>query len=547
MFKKTYSILYTRLFIMIIQDSKLKKGLPKTTLSLCPECIKKIPADIYEEGGKVLIRKECPEHGEFKDVYWSDVDMYLMAEKYAHDGVGLMNPQITDATQCPEQCGLCNLHLTNTNLANVDLTNRCNLNCPICFANANDAGYVYEPHLEQLTEMLKMLRAQEPVPCPAVQFSGGEPTIYPDYFKVLSIARELGFPQIQIATNGILLAKDPEFAQKSLDAGLHTVYLQFDGLDEEIYKAARGLPLLEVKKQAIENCRNTKPKPLSTILVPTVVKGVNSHQVGAMLDFAIERPDVIRGVNFQPVAFTGRIDYEERTNQRITLPDLVNLLVEQTDYLNKDDFFSVPVVTPVSELVSALSREPKMAFTTHPHCGIATFLIIDGKRVIPIPKIVDIPGIMERMEELAKKASSPLGQIGLRFYGAMKSDKAKREGAAKQFQKYFGEFIDENKLPHGFNLVEALGGMLAEGAKDNLGEFTWQTLFVGGMHFQDNYNYDIQRVMRCAIHYATPDNRIIPFCAYNGGPTYRTEVEKKFSVPLDEWNKRNKGTQKVSE
>ncbi|MCK4717523.1 MAG: radical SAM protein, partial [Thermoplasmata archaeon] len=291
-----------------------------------------------------------------------------------------------------------------------------------------------------------------------------------------------------------------------------------------------------------EACRNTKPKPLTTILVPTVVKTINDDQVGEILNFAIENSDVVRGVNYQPVAFTGRIDYEKRMEERATLPDLVHWLCEQTGYLKKEDFYPVPFVTPVSELVSTLSGECKLAFTTHPHCGVATFLVInDDKEVVPITRYVNVEGMMRRMTELAAKADTTLGQFALKFYGKIKSDKKKKQAALKTFDKYFGEFIHYDKLPDWLNLQEIMTNIVGGGEKDDVGDFTWKTMFVGGMHFQDAYNYDIERVKRCAIHYTTPDGRIIPFCAYNGGPTYRKEIEKKYSISKEEWQAKHPG------
>jgi uncharacterized radical SAM superfamily Fe-S cluster-containing enzyme len=197
-----------------------------------------IPATIRNENGKVVMEKSCPKHGDFKDVVWSDAEMYLRVEKWAKDGVGVENPAIKDAKVCPFECGLCDMHLSHTGLANVDLTNRCNLRCPICFANANQAGYVFEPDYDTVVKMLKVLRDQKPVPTPAVQFSGGEPTIYPRFIDIIKAAHDMGFAQVQAATNGIEFAKSIEFCQKASDAGLNTVYLQFDGLRPEIYVRA---------------------------------------------------------------------------------------------------------------------------------------------------------------------------------------------------------------------------------------------------------------------------------------------------------------------
>jgi len=520
-------------------------GLPKETRSLCPECGKVIKATILAEDGKAMMVKECAEHGEFKDVVWSDVDLYLKAEEWAVDGHGVDNPQLDGtADQCPSVCGLCPAHLSSTCLANVDLTNRCNLKCPVCFANANAAGYVFEPTFDQIVDMLKLLRAQKPVPTPGVQFAGGEPTIYPRFLDVVRKARELGFPQIQVATNGILMAHRKGFTQDMLDAGMHTIYLQFDGLREADYIAARGVPLLQTKFKAIESARNTTPKPLATLLVPTIIKTINDDQVGPILNYAIENRDVVRGVNYQPVAFTGRIDQDARERERYTLADLAIGLEEQTDFLTRDDFYAVPSVTAISRLVTAI-HEPKMAFTTHPHCGLATFLIIDENgRATPITKMVDVDGLLRRMWKLADDAETTMGKFVLgiaKKVSGIKDEEARKEALLNKFDKYFGEFFKVDDMPGGVSLHDVLFDMTYQADKDPLAEFTWSTCFVGAMHFQDNYNYDIERVMRCVIHYTTPDGRIIPFCAYNGGPTYREEVEKKFSISLEEWRARNAG------
>ncbi|NYT12325.1 MAG: radical SAM protein [Methanomassiliicoccales archaeon] len=508
---------------MLIQESKLKKGLPKQTESLCPECGKIITATIFEKDGKVLMEKECPDHGKITDVYWSDVDLYLKAESLAFDGVGVSNPLIPDAKVCPDDCGLCQLHLSHTSLANLDLTNRCNMKCPICFANANAAGYVYEPSYDEVVQMMQTLRDERPVPCTAIQFAGGEPTIYPRFFDVIKKAKEMGFAQVQVATNGVKLANDPDFARKCAEAGLNTIYLQFDGLREDIYVAARGKPMLETKLKAIENVK-ALAKPPSIVLVPTIVKGINDDQVGPILEFAIKNSDVIRGINYQPVAFTGRISKEQREKERYTLTDLVHDVNDQTGYTNNDDWFPVPVVAPISTFVSALLEEEKVTFTAHPHCGLATYLFVQNGRVIPITRFIDAEKLLDGLLELTKE---------------MEGGKSKTLSKLKAFSILKKSIIKEN-LPEGLSMTRFLKTMqtvFSDDTKEGLSEFSWNMMFVGGMHFQDGYNYDIERVKRCVIHYVTPDNSIIPFCAYNGGPTYRTRIEKKYSVPIEDWRK----------
>ena len=520
----------------VVTHSALVIGLPKNTDSLCPECLRHLVAKLYDEDGKVMMRKNCPDHREFIDTYFADTKMYLKMERFARDGIGVENAAIKDATSCPEDCGLCNLHKTHTNLANIDLTNRCNLRCPVCFANANEAGYVFEPDLETIKYQLAVLRDQKPVPTAAVQFAGGEPTIHPHFLEAVSAARDYGVPQIQVATNGFMLAKKPGFAQQMFEAGMHTIYLQFDGFKKASHIEARGFDLTKIKEKAIENCRQVKPKPLTVVLVPTVLNSINDDEVGQMAEYAIQNNDVIRGVNYQPVSITGRIDYEERMRYRFTLADLAERLEVQTKgKLVKDDWFPVPLVIPIANMVSAITGQYKPAFTAHPHCGIATFLYVDeNKEYMPVTRFIDVEGMFGKMEELANKANTKTGRLAISVL--KKGGRVvKGKTLARAFKHLFGEYIDENKCPEDFNVFELLGGVASTGNKAGAGEFCWTTTYLGGMHFQDLYNYDIERVMRCSVHYTIPDGRLIPFCAYNCGPSYRAQIEERFSMPLKDF------------
>ena len=507
---------------MIIKEYESATGLPKQTQSLCPECCAIIDAQIVDRDGKVMMEKECPEHGYFEDIYFSDTDLYLKMETHAHDGVGVDNPRYHDAVECPTDCGLCQMHTSHTVLANLDLTNRCNLRCPICFANANEAGYIVEPTFDEVVEMLAVLRRNSPVPTPSVQFAGGEPTVYPYFLEAVRAAHELGFAQIQVATNGVRMAQEEGFTQAMVDAGVHTIYLQFDGFDDEMYKEVRGKPMLDIKMRAIESVREAQPN-MSICLVPTLVNTVNDDMVGDIINFAVENVDVIHAVNFQPVAFTGRIDKTELAEKRFTLADLVHRSVDQTDFLKEEHFFPVPSVSVLSELASVFQNDPKVAFTSHPHCGLATFVFVasDGTP-IPINEFVDVPKLLEDVEKAA-------GDI----------ENAKIKSAAKvkllKFKLQEGKYINKKKSPDGIGMAELLAAFYEEADKKALADFAWHSLMIGGMHFQDRYNYDIERVKRCVIHYAVPDGRIIPFCAYNSGPVFRTEVEESMALSNEEY------------
>jgi len=342
----------------------LEKGLPKTTQSLCPECIQVIDARLFEENGAVYMEKTCAEHGYFRDTIYSDARLYLKMEQFEFgDERGLENPQFPEGTKCPDDCGMCSLHSSHTVLSNVDLTNRCNLTCPVCFANANVQGYLYEPSFEQVRGMLKTLRDQRPTPNRVVQFSGGEPTLYPRFHDVLRLATEMGFTHIQCATNGILFA-DPEFAQQCRAAGLHTLYLQFDGVTDDVYLRTRGQRLLETKLAAIENCRQAG---LKIVFVPTIVKGVNNQQIGDMIRLAIDNIECVSGFSFQPVCFTGRINRRELAEKRYTQSDLAHDVADQTGLTDKyDDWFPLSCTSPFSKLLSGLQNFNRPNLTSHP-------------------------------------------------------------------------------------------------------------------------------------------------------------------------------------
>lgn len=502
-----------------------QRGLPKLTESLCPECMTVVRARIFEDKGRVMMEKVCTDHGYFKDIVWSDVKLYLKAEQWTFaDGKGISNPSIPDATSCPADCGLCQMHVSHTGLANVDLTNRCDLTCPVCFANANAAGYVYEPSVPQVYRMLKGLREMRPVSGRIVQFSGGEPTAYPHFVEVVRMAKELGFSTIQVATNGLRFASEPDFAEKCADAGLHTLYLQFDGLSDEIYRKLRGRELWEIKQRAIEAVRRAG---LKIVFVPTVVRGVNDHEVGNILRYAIENIDVLSGISYQPVAFTGRIAQRQREQMRYTLTDLVSDLSAQTGLVDAyGDWYPTACTSPFSHFISALRGDQTTTLTCHPHCSLGTYLFVDPqtKMSVPITRFVDVEGILRAFDELAQRTRK-------RRFKTLK-----KISAVNEIRKFFRK----ESAPPGLTFkkfIQTLEGMidkkLGRGSRD--GHYTYKTLLVAGMHFQDVYNYQIDRVQRCVIHYSAPDGKIYPFCAYNSGPCFREKIEREFSIPVEEY------------
>jgi len=482
----------------------------KKTKSLCPKCLRVLDATIFEQDGEVLIKKECTEHGVFEDVYWSSYEEFVRAQKYRAIGDGIENPMTKTVRGHPFDCGLCPKHKSHTALAIIDVTNRCNLRCPICFANAATAGYVYEPTKEQVRGMLENLRGIKPVPATALQYSGGEPTLREDLPELVKMAKELGFHHVEVNSNGIKLAESVDYCRTLIDAGISTFYLSFDGVTPDPYIVARGRNLLQTKIDAIENCR--KAGLDSIVLVPTVVKGVNDDQLGDIIKFAAKNFDIIRGVNFQPVSITGRVNYEERKRMRITIPECIKLIEEQTEgQIKTADFYPVPSMVPVSRAVGALKGKRYLEFTCHEHCGMATFVFVENGKLVPITHHVDVDKFIETMNEVYKEA---------------------KEGSKTKAKLKMLQSLRYTK----FSLLRQLfGAVLKEGTYKSLGKLMRGMMMIGMMHFQDLYNFDLERVERCCIHYAVPDGRLIPFCTMN--TLYRQPVEKKFSLPIQEWQK----------
>jgi hypothetical protein len=495
-------------------------GLPRMTQSLCPDCNKLIDARVFEEDGKVMMEKTCSEHGYVKDVCYSDAKLYLKMERWNFgDNRGVSNPAIPNAKICPEQCGLCSMHTSHTGLANVDLTNRCNLTCPVCFANANASGYLYEPSMDQVRTMLQALRNERPVACRIVQFSGGEPTLHPRFIEILQMASDMGFSHLQAATNGIKFL-DLDFAKAAKAAGLHTLYLQFDGVCDDIYSRTRGENLHEMKLKCIENVRKAG---LKIVFVPTIVKGLNDHQIGDIVRIAIENVDCVSGISFQPVAFTGRIAKREREAKRFTMTDVARCVEEQSGLADRyEDWFPLSCVTPFSKLLSAIKGEETTMLSSHSLCSLGTyFFVSEDKQAVPITRFVDVGAMLQEIDLISRSTA----RATFKFFSKIK--------VWQSLQKHFKpEFAPKGLTFTKF--LQTLQGMTdkkyGRGEKD--GTYTYKTLMVAGMHFMDSYNYDVERVKRCIIHYAAPNGLIYPFCTYNSGPTFREKIEKKYSVPF---------------
>src|ERR1700674_975117 len=328
------------------QKEKPPLGWPRSTDSLCPKCVPEIrqqiidgklphevllnekvgeiKAQIVERDGKILMVKDCPQHGHFEDVMSIDPAFFKHLEEVfpgrdiqAHNDEKLHNH------------GSSTVKHGRGSVLTVDLTNRCNMMCDPCFMDANQVGFVHELSWEDIKQVLDNALKIKPRRQMSVQFSGGEPTMSPYFFDAVAYARKIGYNSVQAATNGIEFAKSKEFCKKAFNAGMRYAYLQFDGIGNDANSHRQIGNLFDVKLRAIENMHEAG---IEIVLVVTIVNNVNNDQVGTVVKFAMENPKKIAFVSFQPVSFTGRdedITPERRLRQRYTLSHLAKDVSKQ--------------------------------------------------------------------------------------------------------------------------------------------------------------------------------------------------------------------------
>ena len=484
----------------------------RETFSVCPVCLKKIKAQVAEKNGKIVILKECDEHGKFNDTYWSRPDIYYNAEEFK-------KPSCTPfQDNCPSGCGVnsCPNHVSTTVMAVIDVTNECDLRCPICFANASKPPDLYKPSLETIHNMLKHLKKQE-LPPLAVMFAGGEPTVRDDIVEIVKMAHELKF-MILLATNGIRMSKDPKLVKDLKKAGLNIVYLQFDGLTDAPYKKLRNAKLLPNKLRLVELCRE---QDIEIILVPTLQGGINDNEVGDMIRFAAENVDIIRGIVFQPMSFTGRTSEYVSREDRIDNSLLAQRIQEQTKgMISEKDLFPVSVMVPPLKIMNSFLSKTWPPFTPTPYCGLWNWILVSKQgndKFTPINRFLKFETFMSDLRTLNKlieaKKVSKIGiymRLLLTSFRSLNWRKVQREAGL-------------------LNAVRTLIQIHTDPSYDSLGYIRRRLLLIGCMAFMDPYTFDVERAHHCVIHYMTPDNRIIPFCVYN--MLYRKQVEKKFSIP----------------
>lgn len=434
------------------------------TLSLCHVCLKRVDAKIVFENGNVYMLKRCNEHGNSKVLIADDIEYYKNIRNYNKPSE---TPYIFNTKThygCPYDCGLCPDHEQHSCLSIVEVTDRCNLTCPTCYAGSSPT-YGRHRTLQEIKKMLDVIVKNEKEP-DVVQISGGEPTIHPQFFEILDYAKTLPIRHLMLNTNGIKIAKDKAFAARlKTYAPDFEIYLQFDSFEDSVLRELRGADLAAIRQQALDNLNELN---LSTTLVVTLQKGLNDHEIGKIIDFALKQK-CVRGVTLQPTQIAGRLEHFNPETDRMTLTEVRRKILEQTEVFNGDDLLPVPC---------------------NPDALVMGYALKLGDEVFPLTRYINPNDLL---------------------------DNSKNTIVYEQDEMLHGKMIELFSTGNSVEVAEenlkSIMCCLPNIEAPNLG---YDNLFrVIVMQFIDAYNFDVRAIKKSCVHIVNKDYKIIPFETMN--------------------------------
>ncbi|HEY4149719.1 MAG TPA: radical SAM protein [Chitinophagaceae bacterium] len=442
------------------------------TLSLCPECLRRVDAKIVFEDNKVFMLKNCPEHGFQKVLIATDIAYYKNIRNYNKASEMPLKFGTPTHYGCPYDCGLCQDHEQHSCLTVIEITDRCNLSCPTCYAMSSP-HYGRHRTLEEVERMFDIIVESEGNP-DVVQISGGEPTIHPDFFAILDIAKKKPIRHLMVNTNGIRIAQDPGFAQRLASyMPDFEIYLQFDSFRPSVLQQLRGRDLTDIRIKALEQLNALN---LSTTLVVTLQKGLNDDEMGKIIEFALKQP-CVRGVTFQPTQVAGRTEHFNPATDRITMTDVRQGILDQTSIFQSSDLIPVPC---------------------NPDALVMGYALKLAGQVFPLTRYIDPAHLLDNSRNTI----------------VYEQDAALHE----QLIKIFSTGISVDRVEENMKqLLCCLPQIQAPG-------LTYDNLFrIIIMRFIDAYDFDVRSIKKSCVHIVHKDGRIIPFETMN--LFYRDEKE----------------------
>ena len=435
------------------------------TNSICTTCFRKVEAKIVFQDDRVYMHKRCAHHGLEKVLISTDIDYYKRSRNTLKPGQLPVTFNTPIKYGCPYDCGLCPDHEQHSCLTLVEITDACNLTCPVCYAESGPHRQTHRS-LEQVEFMLDCVVRNEKEP-DIVQISGGEPTIHPQFFEILDAARRRPIKHLMVNTNGIRIAQEPEFA-KRLAAYLpgFELYLQFDSLEEASLRELRGADLRRIRLQALENLNKYN---ISTTLVVTVKKGSNDQELGKIIDFGLKQK-CVRGVTFQPIQAAGRLENFESKRDRLTLAEVSQNILAQSDLFKPEDIIPVPC---------------------HPDALAMGYAVKLGGKTVPLTGMIDPKVLLQ-------------GEGNTIVY---ERDPRLREHVFKLFSTSHSPESATTSLKQ---LLCCLP--LVQVPESMTYDKVFRVLII---QFMDAQNFDVRSVKKSCIHIVHPDGRIIPFDTFN--------------------------------
>ncbi len=434
------------------------------TVSLCSICLKRIDAKVVFQNSAVYLLKNCPEHGKQKVLIASDIQYYKKCRDFMKPSEMPLKYNTETHFGCPYDCGLCPDHEQHSCLTLIEITDRCNLKCPTCYADSSP-NKGRNRTIEEVEKMLDVIVANEGEP-DVVQISGGEPTIHPDFFKILELAKQKPIKHLMVNTNGIKIANDESFVKKLAEVMPNfEIYLQFDSFEAENLIHLRGKDLRDIREKAIENLNKYN---ISTTLVVTIQKGLNDHELGKIIEYGLKQK-CVRGVTFQPTQIAGRVENFNPETDRYTLTECRTGILEQYKGFKPEDLTPVPCNPDAIVMGYALK--------------------IDGE-VIPLTRMID-PG------ELLDNSKNTIGY-------------EQDEKLKAHLIKLFSTGNSNEKM------TEHMQTLLCCLPKINAPELSYENIFrVIIMSFMDAYNFDVRAIKKSCVHIVNKNNKIIPFETMN--------------------------------
>jgi hypothetical protein len=447
------------------------------TIALCTTCLRRIEAKIIEQDGRVYMDKRCPHHGYERVLISTDAEYWRLSRQTLKAGQMPLKFNTPIEFGCPYDCGLCPDHEQHSCLTLLEITDACNLDCPVCYSESGTHRAGQHRTMEQIECMLDAIVRNEGEP-DVVQISGGEPTIHPEFWDVLAAARRRPIKHLMLNTNGVKIAAEPDFAARLAAFGRgFEVYLQFDSLRADALRDLRGDDLTDVRRRAIERLNEAN---LSTTLVVTLKNGVNTDEIGAIIDFALGQR-CVRGVTFQPVQHAGRLENVAATD-RLTLGEVRQLILAQSDVFKPNDIIPVPCHPDCLAMAYALKLPSGMAGSP---------AMRSPEEVIPLTGLID-PKVLLHGEgnTIVYEKSDQMRAELFKLFSTAASPQSSEKNLAQLLC-----WLPQFPIP---------GGM----SYDNI----FRVII---MKFMDAVDMDVRSVKKTCVHIAHPSGRIIPFDTYN--------------------------------